>query len=471
MQQKESKMAFLKSLIGDKAFYKRAFSLAVPVMVQMGITNFVNLLDNIMVGRISTEAMSGVSIVNQFIFIFNLLIFGSLSGAGIYTVQFYGNSENKGIRYSFRFKVIAAVLISAVGISAFFVFDDLLINTFLFEENSEGDLALTLALGKDYLRIMLIGLLPYALSQVYASTLRETEISVPPMVASVVAVGTNFVLNYLLIFGKLGLPEMGVKGAALATVVSRFVELGILVVWAHTNTKRCPYLKGAYRSFDIQRDLVRAMLLKGLPLMANEFFWSTSVTLRNRCYATRGLEAIAAQNISSTVMNVVSVIYMSFGTVISIMVGAHLGAGEIDEAKRTNRKLLACAAACGLGVGLFLITFSGVFPMLYKTSSYVRSLAGSMMIVSGVLMSFQAFSHASYFSIRSGGNVLLTFFLDSGFMWMCVIPITLIFSEFTDISLIPLYIVGQGSEIFKLIFALIIFKKGTWTRRLVGNNT
>ncbi len=462
-------MSFLKSLIGDKAFYKRAFSLAIPVMVQMGITNFVNLLDNIMVGRISTEAMSGVSIVNQFIFIFNLLIFGSLAGAGIYTVQFHGNNDRKGIKYSFRFKLLSSLVFSIIGICVFILLDDVLIKTFLFEQNSEGDLELTLKLGKEYLSIMLIGLIPYALSQVYASTLRETEHSVPPMVSSVIAVSTNFVLNYVLIFGKLGFTELGVKGAAIATVVSRFVELGILALWAHLNTHKCEFMRGVYKSVHIPYELVRSMMLKGLPLMANEFFWSTSVTLRNRCYATRGLEAVAAQNISSTIMNVISVIYMSFGTVISIMVGAQLGAGEIDEAKKTNRKLLTCTAACGLLVGAFLIAFSGLFPMVYKTSQHVRELAGSMMIVSGVLMSFQAFSHASYFSIRSGGNVFLTFFLDSGFMWMCVIPVTLIFTEFTDFKLIPLYIIGQGCEVFKLIFALIIFKRGTWTNRLVGN--
>jgi putative MATE family efflux protein len=316
---------------------------------------------------------------------------------------------------------------------------------------------------------MLIGLVPYALSQVYASTLRETEHSLPPMVSSVIAVSTNFVLNYLLIFGKFGFPELCVKGAAIATVISRFVELGMLVGWTHLNTQKCSFIKGVFRSVHIPYDLVRCMMLKGFPLMANEFLWSSSITLRNRCYATRGLEAVAAQNICSTVMNVVSVVYMSFGTVIAIMVGSQLGAGEIEEAKKTNRKLLTCTSFCGLLVGILLISFSGLFPMVYKTSQAVRGLAGDMMIVSGILMTFQAFSHASYFSIRSGGNVLLTFFLDCGFMWMCVIPITLVVSEFTNLSLIPLYIVGQGAEIFKLIFAFVIFKRGTWTKRLVGN--
>lgn len=464
-------MSFFKSLIGDRAFYKRTFALAVPVMVQMGITNFVNLLDNIMVGRLGTEAMSGVSIVNQFIFIFNLLAFGIFSGAGIFVVQFHGNRDEKGIRYSFRFKIIASVIVSVIGIAVFALLDDQLISSFLTGKSTEGDPVLTLALGKEYLWVMLFGLLPYAASQAYASTLRETEHSVLPMIASVLAVATNFVFNWLLIFGKLGFPKLGVEGAALATVMSRFVELAILVIWAHTNRKKCPFIVGVFRSFYIPSELVGKLIVKGLPLMANEFLWSTSVTLRNQCYSTRGIEAVAAQNICSTVMNVISVVYMSFGTVISIMVGSHLGAGEFDKAKDTNRKLLACCAFCGFAVGLVLISFSPLFPMLYKTGQGVRDLATRMMIVSGVLMAFHAFSHASYFSIRSGGNVLLTFFLDSGFMWICVLPIIFTVTEFTDLSLIPLYIVGQGAEILKIVFALVIFKRGNWMKRLVSDKT
>lgn len=460
-------MSIKEKYIGDKQFYSKVASIAIPVIIQTGITSLVNLLDNIMVGRLGTEQMSGVSIVNQFIFIFNLLIFGAISGAGIFTVQYHGNGDLKGVRHTFRFKVITNVMVSAAVIAVFALFDDGLISTFLHESGTEGDLALTLSEGKSYLKIMLIGLLPYALSQVYASTLREIEHPIPPMAASVVAIGTNFVLNYILIFGKLGFDPMGVRGAAIATVISRFVELFILVLWSHFNTGKFPCFKGIYSSLAIPSVLVGKMIVKGLPLMANEFLWSLAITSRNSYYATRGIEVVAAQNISSTIFNLFSVVYMSFGTVISIMVGGHLGAGRFEEAKDTNRKLLVCSAFCGITLGGALALTSGIFPQIYNTEDSVRHIASYMMIISGIFMPIYTFCHNSYFTIRSGGSVGVTFIMDSGFMWLIVIPTAYILSKFTGLSIFALYAICQGTETLKAGLSFYLLKKGSWTKRLV----
>ena len=460
-------MSFKEKYFGDKYFYARIISIAVPVIVQNGITNFVTLLDNIMVGRLGTEQMSGVSIVNQFIFIFNLLIFGAISGASIFSVQYHGKNDSNGVRHSFRFKLCVNTILSIASIAVFALFDDDLISTFLFENDTTGDLTLTLSEGMEYLKIMLIGLMPYALSQAYASTLRETEHTVVPMVSSIIAVSTNFVLNYILIFGKLGLPAMGVKGAALATVISRFAELLVLVIWSHRNTDKCPCFKGVFKSFSIPLGLVKIMTIKSLPLMANEFLWSLSLTLRNQCYATRGIEVVAAQNICSTIFNLFSVIYMSFGTVISIMVGGLLGQGRFVEARDTNRKVLVCSFCCGMTLGVLLTLCSGIFPNAYNTEVAVKELATYMMIVSGIFMPLYAFNNSSYFSIRSGGNVWITFIMDSGFMCAVMLPAVFLFSRFTAINIATLFVIGQGAESLKAFFSLYMLKNSQWTRNLV----
>ena len=422
-----------------------------------------------MVGSLGTEQMSGVSIVNQFIFIFNLLIYGAISGAGIFCVQYHGNGDQNGIKHTFRFKLYLNIFLTVLSMGALVIFDEALISTFLFESDTNGDLALTLSEGLAYLKIMLIGLIPYTISQVYASTLRETEHAVLPMVASIVAVFTNFGLNYVLIFGHFGFDPMGVRGAAIATVISRFAELAILVIWSHLNTDKCLYFKGVFKSFSIPLDLVKRMFLKALPLMANEFFWSISLTLRNQCYATRGIDVVAAQNICSTIFNVFSVVYMSFGTVISIMVGSLLGQGKFTEAKDTNRKVLVCSVFCGVTLGTLLATSSSFFPELYNTEDSVKSLATYMMIISGVYMPLYAFNNSSYFSIRSGGSVGITFVMDSGFMWMVMLPVSLIFSRFTDIDIHGLFAICQGAEAMKSTISFYMLKRGTWTKRLVGN--
>ena len=461
---------FIKKFIGDRAFYRSVLAVSVPMMIQQGITNFVSLLDNIMVGRLGTESMSGVSIVNQFIFIFNLLIFGAISAAGIFTAQYHGLGDVEGERHTFRFKFVINVVAVALGIAVFAALDEQLISLFLHAGSAEGDLELTLAEGKKYLAVMLVGLIPYAIAQVYASTMRETGQTFMPMIASVSAVGTNFVFNYILIFGHLGIPAMGVIGAAVATVLSRFVELIILVIWGHRHLRKCPYLEGAYRSLRIPAALAGRIAVKGLPLMANELFWAVAMTLRNQCYSTRGLDVVAAQNISSTVVNVFNVVYMASGSAIAIVVGSLLGAGKLEEAKDTDRKMMAFSVFCAAVMGALMVAVSTVFPMVYETSDAVRHLATYMIIVSAITMPFCAFAHSAYFTLRSGGKVAVTLLFDSVYMWVIVIPLSVILSRFTDVNIHLLFAICQSAEILKAAFGYVLLRRGTWVRQLVGND-
>ena len=463
-------MVFFKQFIGDRTFYKKVLAISVPMMIQMGITNFVSLLDNIMVGRLGTEAMSGVSIVNQFVFVFNLLIFGATSAAGIFTAQYHGIKDTEGERYTFRFKFLINVLSAVIAIFAFIAFDDKLISLFLHEGSETGNLELTLAYGKEYLKIMLIGMIPYAVSQVYTSTMRETEHTITPMVSSVSAVFINLIFNYILIFGKFGAPALGVMGAAVATVISRFAELAILLIWGHANTDKCPYLIGAFRSFQIPKRLFISISLKGLPLMANEFFWSLAVTLRNQAYSTRGLDVVAGLNICTTILNVFNVVYMAVGASIAIIVGNLLGAGKAEEAKDTDRKMLAFSVTCGAVMGLTLIGCSEIFPMIYNTSDEVRGIASQMMVISAVTMPFCAFAHASYFTLRSGGRVMITLLFDSVYMWGLVLPVAWILAHLTALSIIPLFALCQCTDVLKAAFGYALLRRGTWVRQLVGEN-
>ncbi len=457
----------IKKYIGDKAFYRTVLGVSVPMMIQNGVTNLVNLLDNVMVGSLSTEAMSGVSIVNQFIFIFNLLIFGAVSAAGIFTAQFHGLEDVQGEKYTFRFKFIINLLASLIGVTVFAAFNKQLIQLFLHIGNTDGNLELTLSFGQQYLFIMLIGLVPYAISQAYASTMRETGQTVIPMIASVCAVATNFILNAILIFGLLGAPALGVVGAAIATVVSRFVELGILVIWGHTHKEKCPYLVGAFRSFSIPRALFGRIIVNGLPLMANEFFWAIAITMRNQSYSTRGLDVVAAQNIAMTIINLFNVIYMSIGSAIAIIVGKELGAGEIEKGKDSARKLMAFSISCAFLMELMLIAISSFFPLLYNTSDNIRALSSYMIQITALAMPFFAYAHSAYFTLRSGGKVAITLLFDSVYMWSITLPVVFSLSRFTAMGIHWLFVAGTAAEVLKCVFGFILLKKVNWAKQLV----
>ena len=461
----------IKSLFGDKAFYRRVLTVAIPIMIQMGVTNFVNLLDNIMVGRLGNESMSGVSIVNQFVFIFILLVFGATSAAGIFTAQYHGIGNVRGERDTFRLKMVINVIAAAVGTAIFFAFGDELISLFLHEGSDVGDLEKTLSEGRDYLSVMLFAFVPYAVAQVYASTMKETGETVMPAVASVAAVAVNFVLNLLLIFGYCGAPALGVRGAAIATVVSRFVELGILVIWGHTHTKIYPFLVGVYRSLSIPADLIRKVTVKGLPLMANEVLWALAMTMRNQCYSTRGLAVVGAQNICTTLFNVSNVIYMSVGSAIAIIVGSLLGAGKVEEAKDTDRKMLTFSVLCGTALCGIMVLTAPYFPYLYKSDDpSVHSLATYMITVSALLVPFCAYAHSSYYTLRSGGRVGITLLLDSGFMWFVAIPISVALCYFTDLSIYWVFPICQGAEIIKAVISYFLLRNGSWAQQLVNEN-
>ena len=459
----------LKKLIGDKAFYKRFFLIAIPIIIQNGITNFVNLLDNVMVGQVGTLPMSGVSIVNGLLFIFNLCIFGASSGAGIFTAQFHGSGDQEGIRYTFRFKLIICCALSALGVVGFLMAGKPLIGLYLTGEGDAADAAAVMEYGLRYLRVMLWGLLPFALSNAYSTTLRETGQTMVPMVAGISAVFVNLVLNYILIFGHLGAPAMGIEGAALATVISRFVELSIVSFWTHAHPQQNIFIQGAYKSLYIPGKLLRNITVKGMPLLINEFLWSTGIAVLNQCYSTCGLDVVPAMNIANTLYNLGNVVFLATGNVVGILMGQMLGSGLSEaDIRDNNRKLIAASVVCGSSFGLLIILFSGVFPQIFNTTDSVRHLASILICINAAFIPFHAYTHATYFTLRSGGQTMVTFLFDSCFVCGFCVPLAFCLSRFTAIGIIALFTVCQATDLIKCLLGAYMLKQGKWIQNLTA---
>ncbi len=457
----------LKRYIGTRNFYRRVTAVVLPIMIQSAITNFVSLLDNIMVGQVGTVPMSGVSIVNQLLFVFNLCVFGASSGAGIFTAQFYGNHDEDGVRHTFRFKIIACLTLAVLGSGLFLWQGEGLIQAYLTGEGDPVDAAAALEYGKEYLVIMLIGLLPFSVSNAYSSTLRETNETKIPMLAGIVAVFVNLILNYVLIFGHFGAPKLGVAGAAYATVIARFAECGIVVVWSHTHTDQKPFFRDAFRSLYIPGKLLRGIIAKGFPLLVNEFLWASGMAVINQRYSTCGLDVVPAINISSSIYNLAGVGYFSMGTAVGILMGQMLGAGIPEENIRdTNRKLIFTSCAVGALLGGVMAAISGVFPLFYDTTDSVRRLATTLICISAVMMPFNAYTHAAYFTMRSGGQTFITFLFDSCYVWVLCVPLAWCLTRFTGLSIIPVYILCQSADFLKCAIGAFLLKKGVWIRNL-----
>ena len=464
-------MTSINKLIGDRAFYRRMLAVVLPIIIQNGITNFVSLLDNIMVGQIGTVQMSGVAIVNQLLFVFNLCIFGATSGAGIFTAQFFGCQDHSGVRHTFRFKLLVGALLAATGIGIFLAGGDQLIQLYLQGEGAAENAQLSLFYGRKYLKVMLWGLPAFAFANAYSGTLRESNQTTVPMVAGVTAVMVNLVLNWVLIFGHLGAPAMGVEGAALATVLSRYVELFIVAGWTHRNREKNPFIQGAFRSFRIPGKLLWNVICKSMPLLINEFLWSAGMATINQSFSTLGLDVVAAQNISSTLYNLASVVFLSMGNAVGIIIGQMLGAGRPEaEVRDADRKLIAASVvSCMVFAGL-MGAASGLFPKIYNTTDEVRHLATWLICISAAMMPFNAYTNATYFTLRSGGQTTVTFLFDSCFVWVICVPLAFCLSRFTGLGILPIYAVCQGTDLLKCVIGAYMLKKGAWIQTLVKNH-
>ncbi|MBQ3558127.1 MAG: MATE family efflux transporter [Agathobacter sp.] len=460
--------SFKEKFIGDKNFYKRVLLIALPMIGQNAITSFVSFLDNIMVGMIGTEQMSGVAIVNQLVFVFNICIFGGVSGAGIFGTQFFGKGDYEGQKYTFRFKLIASFVLVTIALLLGIFAGTELIQLYLSDSGDVGNVELALDYGKQYMAIMLFGLAPFALGQTYVSSIRETGHTLIPMLAGVAAMVTNLVLDIVLIFGLGPIPTMGVQGAAIATVIARFVEAIVVVLWTHAHKGQNKYIVGAYRNLYIPRKILKDILIKGTPLMLNEMFWATGMAAIVQCYAVRGLEVVAAQNISSTITNLFNTVYLQLGGCISIIIGQLLGAGKIQEAKETNRKLIFFNVVSCIGIALIMIVVGRWFPNIYATEESIKELARIFIVISAVVMPLNAFCHCTYFTLRSGGKTVVTFLFDSVYTWVLVIPVATVLAKYTTLPIALVFFLVQSLEFVKAIIGFFMVKSGVWLQNIVA---
>ena len=458
----------LSRFIGNKAFYKSVLTLLVPIIIQQFITSFVSLLDNVMVGSLGTEAISAASIANQVMMVFCLAVFGGMSGAGIYGAQFYGKGDMDGMRHTFRFKMYFGVLISAAAVLVYLFFGEAFIASFLKGESNGGDLDLTLRSGCRYLDIMLWGLPPFALVQVYAGTLREAGETRVPMFAGICAILTNLFGNWVLIFGHLGAPAMGVEGAAIATVISRYVELLIAAVYAHLHTDKYRFLSGAYKSLYVPGKLAVKIFRTATPLLINEILWSLGMTFITQFYSSRGLNAVAALNINGTVWNLFCVIMFAMGSAVSIMVGQRLGAGKIDEARDVDRKLIFLTEVIHVVIGLCMILASPLVPQLYNVSGEVRDLTRQLLVIAGLAIPIHSFAHVTYFTIRSGGRTVITFLFDAVYTWAVAVPLAYCLTRYTELTITQVYFCVQFVDILKVLIGLLMLKSDFWARNVVN---
>ena len=457
---------FFKRYIGDKAFYKTVLLVAVPIILQNFITNLVSMLDNVMVGSLGTEAMSGVAIVNQIIFVFNLCIFGSFSGAGVFASQYFGKRDMQGIRYTIRFKLIVTTMIVILALGIFIYGGDFLITLFLHDGSQDCDIDLAHKNAHNYLMMSLWGLAPYALTQLLASTLKETGETFVPMMSGIAALVVNTVLNYLLIFGIGFFPRRGVVGAAIGTVIARFTECGIMIAYTVKKKAKHPYFIGAFSSLYIPGTKLRSFVVKAIPLLCNEALWSLGMSLLTMSYSHYGLAVVAGYSIASAVLNLLNITFRSLGIAVGIIAGKDLGAGEFDRAVDDVRKLNFFSIAVSITIGIITLIIAEPVTHIYNVSAESREYATYFIRTAAVFMPFLCYENSSYFTLRAGGRILITALSDGIFVFFVTAPIAFLFLGFAPVTIT--YLAVQSADVLKAVIGFVLIRSKIWVRNIVG---
>lgn len=449
-----------------KEIYRRAFTLALPMMLQNAITNAVALVDNIMVGNFGTESITAVSIIGQFLFVFQLGVFGAISGPGIYGAQFFGKNNMEGVKNSFRMKLwlsFGFLLLSGIIL---FEGAEPLIEIYMKGGSDTINQSLVIAEGTLYLKWIMISFVPFIVSQAYASTMREIGDSMIPMIAGFGAVLVDVIGNYVLIYGKCGFPVLGVQGAAIATIVARVVEALMVILFAHLGKRHKDVFNGIYDKIFIPRKLAMQMIQRGIPIFFNEFLWAGAMVSLAQCYSSRGLEVVASLNMCVTLCNLFAVVYTNLGMAVGILIGQLLGKGSFQEARKHAFILADFSAKLCIVLLVIVVGLAFIFPSCYQVSDKIKEYAKWLIIITAFSFPVEGILNAFYFTIRAGGRTGITFLFDSVFSWGICYVAAFALCRYTSLSIFMIFAIIKGLDMGKAMIGYILLGSDIWLQNL-----
>lgn len=445
----------------NKAFIIAMFSIAIPITIQNLISSSLNLIDNLMIGKLNETAIAAVAIPNQVFFLFVLIAFGVNSGTGIFISQFWGKKDLYNIKRVLGIAIFTGSLVAFLFTVVSLTIPEFIISLFV------DDLEV-INLASKYLKIVSLSFILTAIGFSYSFASRSIGLAKLPMIASIIALTTNTVLNYLLIFGKFGFPSLGVEGAAIATLISRIIELIIIVGYIYTKDK---ILNAKLREMlDLNKVFISKFFETTKPVILNEAFWALGMTMYMVAYGTIGKKAVTSVHISNTIQNLFMVVSMGLGNACAVMIGNKLGANEEKEAISYAKKFSVLGITVGISIGLILILLSPIVLKFFNVSSEVYSDSLKVLIIMGIFMVFKVFNTVLIIGIlRSGGDTIYSLMLEIGSVWVIGVPLSFIGATLLKLPIYWVITLVHLEEIVKAVIGLkrIISKK--WVKNIVND--
>lgn len=439
-------------------FARRAFSIAVPLIIQQMIVCSVNLLDNLMVGQLGELAISGVAAANKFFIILDFAFFGLTGAAGIYMSQFHGAKEYRHLRESYLFGLLSSILVTLFFVIPGLLFPGIIGGFFTSDPGIQAPV-------RAYMPLAALALIPHWYSFNAQNAMRVLGETKKPLIISIVAVVSNGIFNSLFIFGLLGLPALGVTGAALGTLCARTVEF-FLTVW---------FVKSG--DFDFKRQAGDPLIMlsprvssvvfkRAIPLTLNEMGFGTGMAILFKFYGTRGLSVLAAMNITGTVSEIFFVLFSGMAVATTVIVGQELGAGKLEVARSSAYRLYKLSFLTALLFSGLMLVSSFIFPYLYNVSDEVRSMAIFFIRIYAAFYLVYAVNSQAYFTLRAGGDTKHVLMMDAGIFWFVNLPVVGLAAYCTDWSVFGLFIAGQMTDLVKFLVSSHLLSKETWVQNL-----
>ena len=447
----------MKSYLGDKAFYKQVTCIALPVMAQQFVTSFVNLIDNMMIGGVGQDALTAVTVANRCYMLATSVIFGLTGAAGIFIAQNYGAQKKERCQKFFNINLVFSLLIMLFFTVILVAVPQWTLH--VFTKTPE-----IVMLGLEYNSFVRFTYIPYGISVTCMMAMRAIGLNKVQLKVGALTVITNSALNFILIYGHLGMPAMGVKGAALATLIARLLEMGIYLtlLLRKTHFYRLD-LRGMLR---IDLEMAKDMMKKAIPLTANELIFSVGMSVIFKSYIRTDEHLVAAISVVDTVMNMAFIIFGGLSSAISIFIGGKLGAGKLKEAREEGKKIMLFALMVSVAIGFLMFCAAPFVHHLYNLSEDAQSALLSLLRIKSGLIPIYVFNVCTFFIFRAGGDTISTLIIDSGYLWAGPVLVSTVLSMFTSIGLVQLFLVVELLDLIKMYICLRLLKKGRWVRNL-----
>lgn len=438
----------------DNHFTTTLIRLMVPIAIQQFFISGLALVDNIFVGQLGDVAVTSVSLANQIYFVLNLIYFGIVSGSAIFTAQYWGKQDVDNIR-----RVVGLTLsINLVFGIIFTLLAELIPDRLMMIYTTDPAV---IALGSSYLRIYALGYIMLGVSQGLYGILRSAERVHIPMVFNSLALIINTSLGYVLIFGKLGMPVMGVMGVATANATARIVETVILGIYLIST--RSFLLQKISSLFHIEWAFVLRFIKTSAPVLVNEVMWSLGVSAYNAIYAHISTEAAAAANISTTIESLAFVPLISVGFACAVMIGNRIGAGEVDLAHRYARRLVGISLTFGLIMGILMFISRNWVLSIYKISADTRFYTAMILACLSVGLLVKSWNVIMFIGVlRAGGDTRFSLFLEMGTMWLYGVPGAWIAAHLLHLPVYWVIAVVLSEELLKAVIVFFRFRSQRW---------